>query len=124
MWEFLTGYKTNLNQTSHQGITSEKRTKALIPKCPLFRGFTVLVVNVICYQATNLANLFRLAFLTLIAFSIIVHLNALQYLKLLIDLKKKFIMPLKKNTHTHTQNTQNIKMSSKKKFPFSVHEQF
>ena len=27
--------------TSHQRTTSEKRTKALLPKCPLFRGFTV-----------------------------------------------------------------------------------
>ena len=27
--------------TSHQGTTSEKRTKALLPKCPLFGGSTV-----------------------------------------------------------------------------------
>ena len=32
-----------LAQTSHQRITSEKRTKALLPKCPLFRGSTVYI---------------------------------------------------------------------------------
>jgi len=31
-----------LAQTSHQRTTSEKRTKALLPKCPLFGGSTVL----------------------------------------------------------------------------------
>jgi len=31
-----------LARTSHQRTTSEKRTKALLPKCPLFRGSTVL----------------------------------------------------------------------------------
>ena len=30
-----------LAQTSHQRTTSEKRTKALLPKCPLFGGSTV-----------------------------------------------------------------------------------
>ena len=30
--------------TSHQRTTSEKRTKALLPKCPLFRGSTVLML--------------------------------------------------------------------------------
>jgi len=29
-----------LAQTSHQRTTSEKRTKALLPKCPLFGGST------------------------------------------------------------------------------------
>jgi len=31
-----------LARTSHQGTTSEKRTNAQLPKCPLFRGSTVL----------------------------------------------------------------------------------
>jgi len=30
-----------LSRTSHQRTTSERRTKALLPKCPLFRGSTV-----------------------------------------------------------------------------------
>jgi len=30
-----------LAQTSHQKTTSEKRTKALLPKCPLFGGSTI-----------------------------------------------------------------------------------
>ena len=33
-----------LARTSHQRTTSEKRTKLLLPKCPLFGGSTVLVV--------------------------------------------------------------------------------
>ena len=32
-----------LTQTSHQRTTSEKRTKALLPKCPLFGGSTVIL---------------------------------------------------------------------------------
>ena len=31
-----------LARTSHQGTTSEKRTEALLPRCPLFRGSTIL----------------------------------------------------------------------------------
>ena len=31
--------------TSHQRTTSKKRTKALLPKCPLFGGSTVLLVT-------------------------------------------------------------------------------
>ncbi len=45
---FYYGYKINLHRTSHQGTTSEKRTKALIPKCPLFEGSTVHLLRCIC----------------------------------------------------------------------------
>jgi len=33
-----------LARTSHQRTTSEKRTKALLPKCPLFGGSTVFQI--------------------------------------------------------------------------------
>ena len=32
----------NLDELSTRGQTSEKRTKALLPKCPLFGGSTVV----------------------------------------------------------------------------------
>ena len=32
-----------LARTSHQRTTSEKRTKALLPKCPLFGGSTLII---------------------------------------------------------------------------------
>ena len=35
-------YKSKLTRTSHQRTTSEKKTKAPLPKCPLFGGSTVL----------------------------------------------------------------------------------
>ena len=37
-----------LAQTSHQRTDSEKRTKALLPKCPLFRGSTALLSSSLC----------------------------------------------------------------------------
>jgi len=38
-----------LAPTSHQRTTSEKRTKALLPKCPLFGGSTVFRVSKLLY---------------------------------------------------------------------------
>ena len=37
-----------LARTSHQRTTSEKRTKPLLPKCPLFGGSTVVSICSVC----------------------------------------------------------------------------
>ena len=44
-WE---GYKLHIGSNLHQRTTSEKRTKALLPKCPLFGGSTVLMLMSSC----------------------------------------------------------------------------
>ena len=36
-----------LARTSHQRTTSEKRTKLLLPKCPLFGGSTVFIIHLV-----------------------------------------------------------------------------
>ena len=41
-----------LARTSHQRTTSEKRTKALLPKCPLFGGSTVVLFYHGCHVAS------------------------------------------------------------------------
>ena len=42
-----------LARTSHQRTTSEKRTKALLPKCPLFGGSTVLILTILLICRMN-----------------------------------------------------------------------
>ena len=48
-----------LARTSHQRTTSEKRTKPLLPKCPLFGGstvHTVYFVGAFCREVFSLCS--------------------------------------------------------------------